>query len=141
MADNINLGKIVLNVEGQRNNINSILNDINSYKNALSEIPDQGQNMRNIYNISKKIRELESYKRSKSNNAELELLRQDLAQAQLNKNIHNKTRKFLTIEQKKLKARLRSLQSKENETRYGGKHRKTHKRHINKRNKTKRNRN
>ena len=141
MGDNINLRNIVLNVEGQSNNINSILNDISSYKNALSEIPEQGKNIRNIYNISRKIRELESYKRSKSNNAELELLRQDLAQAQLNKNIHNKTRKFLTIEQKKLKARLRSLQSKENETRYGGKHRKTHKRHINKRNKTKRNRN
>ena len=90
MADNINLGKIVLTVEGQRNNINSIHNDINSYKNTLSEIPEQAQNMRIIYNISRKIRELESYKRSKSNNAELELLRQDLAQAQLNKNIHRR---------------------------------------------------
>ena len=141
MANNINLGKIVLNVEGQRNNINSIRNDINSYENALSEIPEQAQNMRNIYYISRKIRELESYKRSKSNNAELELLRQDLAHAQLNKNIHNKSRRFLTVEQKKLKARLRALQPKENETRYGGKHGKTHKRRTNKRNKTKRNRN
>ena len=141
MGDNINLRNIVLNVEGQSNNINSILNDISSYKNALSEIPEQGKNIRNIYNISRKIRELESYKRSKSNNAELELLRQDLAQAQSNKNIHNKSRKFLTIEQKKLKARLRGLQVKENETRYGGKHRKTHKRRTNKRNKTKRYRN
>jgi len=121
-------------------NINSIHNDINSYENALSEIPEQGQNIRNIYYISRKIRELESYKRSKSNNAQLELLKQDLAQAQLNKNIHNKSRKFLTIEQKKLKERLRALQAKENKIRYGGKHRKTHKRH-NKRNNTKRNRN
>ena len=155
-VNSLNLSKIRL--ENKNNDIQrNITNRIKYYNNTYSNISTQNQNKNNIYNISRKIENAESerdhilrsireyggvqFSRANSKwqekvnsyDRQLKFLRQDLAQAKLNKNMHNKSRKFITIEKKKLQAKMRDLQPKENEIRWGGKHHKTHKRRTNKR--------
>jgi len=134
--------------------IEKLENNIFSLERNYSSIPSQLHNDNNIDRLKKEIRLYESYKIYETRATMLNKydriinnLNEDLKQAELNKKIHFKDRKNITVKIQKLRNELRNVPDKVNEIRYGGnvilkdrKHRKTHKRSHKRRN-TKRNRN
>ena len=151
------------NIRRQITNVMNAYNQIPKKINNNSKIQDISYQIRNAELIKQSISN--SIKRYGSNSLsavadtkwqnklhkidlQLEDLNKRLVQAKANKNKHSEARKNSKLTQINLTRQLRSKphlveynSGKENEIRYGGKQRKTHKRRTNKRNKTKRNRN